>query len=126
MTQVAVLGGGVSGLNTARLLCAAGVSLELFEARDRLGGRTLTVDGTGAPSDDGYDLGPSWFWPRLQPAIGALADELGLGSFPQSSAAEARMPAVSSSDSRASGQGSRRRHFHPCGPRHLYPQIMTR
>jgi monoamine oxidase len=56
-TQVAVLGGGVSGLNVARMLSAASVSFELFEARERLSGRVLTVDGTGTASDDGYDLG---------------------------------------------------------------------
>jgi monoamine oxidase len=83
--QVAILGGGVSGLNAARLLSGSGVSVALFEARDRLGGRVLTVDRAGAPSGDGFDLGPSWFWPRLQPVIGALVEELGLASFPQSS-----------------------------------------
>lgn len=83
--QVAVVGGGVSGLNAARLLAEAGMSFELFEARDRLGGRVLTVEGTGVPSGDGYDLGPSWFWPHVQPALGAVIEELGLPSFPQSS-----------------------------------------
>jgi len=83
--QVAVVGGGVSGLNVARSLAAAGVSFELFEARDRLGGRVLTVDGDGAPSGDGFDLGPSWVWPRLQPAVAELIAELELPTFPQSS-----------------------------------------
>lgn len=83
--QIAVLGGGVSGLNVARVLSAAGVSFQLLEARSRLGGRVLTVDGTGTETGDGYDLGPSWFWPRLQPVVGGLAEELGLASFPQSS-----------------------------------------
>jgi monoamine oxidase len=83
--QVAVIGGGVAGLNAARLLHQAGVDVRLFEARDRLGGRVLTVDSTGAPAEDGFDLGPSWFWPRLQPAIAALVEELGLASFGQRS-----------------------------------------
>lgn len=26
---------------------------------------------------------PSWFWPHMQPAFGALVDQLGLASFPQ-------------------------------------------
>lgn len=85
VAEVIVIGGGVAGLNTTRLLAAAGVSVRLLEARDRLGGRVLSVDGDGTPSDDGYDLGPSWFWPRLQPVLDALAQELGLASFPQSS-----------------------------------------
>jgi monoamine oxidase len=72
-TQVAIVGGGLSGLNTARLIGEAGADFQLFEARDRLGGRILTVDETGAPSGDGFDLGPSWIWPpTLPPDTAAL------------------------------------------------------
>ena len=49
-TQVAIVGGGLSGLNAARLMREAGADFQLFEARDRLGGRILTVDATGAPA----------------------------------------------------------------------------
>ncbi|MGN8026044.1 flavin monoamine oxidase family protein [Microbacterium sp. 22242] len=84
-TQVAVIGAGVAGLNAARLLSASGVSVEVFEARERLGGRVLTVDGSAATSDDGYDLGASWFWPRVQPAIAELVDVLGIEAFAQNS-----------------------------------------
>jgi monoamine oxidase len=84
-TEVAIIGGGLAGLNAARLLHGAGVDFQLFEARDRLGGRILTVDEAGAPADTGFDLGPSWFWPQMQPSIGALVRELGLSSFPQAS-----------------------------------------
>jgi monoamine oxidase len=87
-TQVAIVGGGLSGLNAARLMGEAGADFQLFEARDRLGGRILTVDGTGAPSGDGFDLGPSWIWPRIQPALGALVHELGLAAFGQASAGD--------------------------------------
>lgn len=83
-TQVAIVGGGLAGLNAARLLHRAGVDFLLLEARDRPGGRILTVNAKGAPDEDGFDLGPSWFWPERQPAIGALVSELGLESFPQS------------------------------------------
>jgi monoamine oxidase len=34
---------------------------------------------------DGFDLGPSWFWPRTQRSIGALVEELGLANFCQPS-----------------------------------------
>lgn len=84
-TQVVILGGGLSGLNAARLLHRAGIDFRLYEARDRLGGRILTVNAAGEPADDGFDLGPSWFWPDMQPAIGALVAELGLASFGQHS-----------------------------------------
>ena len=82
-TQVVVIGGGVAGLNVARLLTAAGVTFELLEARGRLGGRVLTVGADGGPSEDGFDLGPSWIWPRLQPVVADLVDQLGIATFPQ-------------------------------------------
>jgi len=78
---VAIVGGGLSGLNAARLMWEAGADFQLFEARDRLGDRILTVDATGAPSDDGFDLGPSWIWPRMQPALAALVHELGQAGY---------------------------------------------
>lgn len=82
-SKVAIVGAGLAGLYAARLLRAAAVDFVLIEARDRLGGRILTVDGAGNPCDDGFDLGPSWYWPRVQPAIGDLVAELGLSAFDQ-------------------------------------------
>lgn len=82
-TTVAVVGAGLAGLYAARLLDAARMDFRLLEARDRFGGRILSLDGTGGLSDDGFDLGPSWFWPGMQPAMAALARELGLAVFPQ-------------------------------------------
>lgn len=82
-TSVAIVGGGLAGLYAARLLHAAGIDFRLFEARSRLGGRILSTDADGRPADDGFDLGPSWFWPGMQPAMGTLVGELGLSTFPQ-------------------------------------------
>jgi monoamine oxidase len=87
-TQVAVVGAGLAGLHAARLLRAASVELVLLEARDRLGGRILTADEAGRPAEDGFDLGPSWYWPRVQPAIADLVAELGLPAFTQHSAGD--------------------------------------
>lgn len=84
--DVAILGGGLAGLNAARLLHRAGIPFQLFEARDRLGGRILTVDETGMPDTDGFDLGPSWFWPGMQPQLTALVSDLGLRFFAQHTA----------------------------------------
>lgn len=75
MYDVLIIGGGLSGLRTAQLLQAAGLSWHLVEARSRLGGRIKSTV-------DGCDLGPSWYWPG-QPRIAALLDDLGLASFPQ-------------------------------------------
>lgn len=75
----------MAGLCAARLLRAAGIDFRLLEARDRLGGRILSVDSTGRQSDDGFDLGPSWFWPDMQPDLGILAEELRLPWFAQHS-----------------------------------------
>lgn len=81
--KVAIIGGGLAGLVAARRLHQAGIRFELIEARDRLGGRILSTGISGAPSSDGFDLGPSWFWPEMQPDLAALVDELGLSFFRQ-------------------------------------------
>lgn len=85
MSRVVVVGAGLAGLQAARLLHQAGVDVVVVEARDRVGGRVLSTDETGRPSDDGFDLGPSWYWPQTQPQLGALVAELGLSSFAQAS-----------------------------------------
>jgi monoamine oxidase len=82
-TQIAIIGGGLAGLNAARLLHRAGVDFLLLEARDRLGGRIQTVDERGRPSKDGFDLGASWVWPEAQPAVADLVQDLGLVLMPQ-------------------------------------------
>lgn len=48
----------------------AGMAFRLLEARPRLGERILSQDEIGQVSRDGFDLGPSWFWPDMQPAFG--------------------------------------------------------
>ncbi|MEO7053925.1 MAG: FAD-dependent oxidoreductase, partial [Rhizomicrobium sp.] len=74
---IVIVGGGLSGLYAARLLAAAGLDFLLLEAQGRLGGRILSV------TDDGFDLGPTWFWPDMQPVMARLIAELGLASFAQ-------------------------------------------
>jgi monoamine oxidase len=88
--RIAIIGGGLSGLTAAMLLEQQGVrNVVLFEARHALGGRILSVDAAGAvvdarePALDRFDLGPSWFWPGLQPQLDRLVDELGLQRFAQ-------------------------------------------
>jgi monoamine oxidase len=82
---IVIIGAGLAGLYTARLLHAANMPCIVLDARDRIGGRILSVDAHGVPTADGFDLGPSWFWPQAQPAMAALVQELGLDAFPQGS-----------------------------------------
>jgi monoamine oxidase len=41
-TEVVVIGAGVAGLSAAKVLCEAGLSVTIVEARDRIGGRIYT------------------------------------------------------------------------------------
>lgn len=83
--KVAIIGAGLAGLYAARLLRAAHVDFVLIEARDRLGGRILSVGNDGLPGEDGFDLGPSWYWPQMQPVMAELVAELDLPFFAQNS-----------------------------------------
>lgn len=75
--DVVVVGAGLSGIATARALRDAGATVALVEARDRVGGRTLSrqVEGTT------IDLGGQWLGAR-QPRLEALSRRLGLSTFP--------------------------------------------
>ena len=81
MLDVAIVGGGICGLALGRELSAKGASFAIFEARERLGGRVLSVQN--ATSGERLDLGPTWFWPDTQPAVVRLIEELGLARFAQ-------------------------------------------
>ena len=80
MLDTAIIGGGLCGLALARSLQQQGRTFALFEARDRLGGRILSVPGGNGMA---LDLGPAWFWPQTQARITSLVAELGLAAFPQ-------------------------------------------
>ncbi|HEX6118476.1 MAG TPA: FAD-dependent oxidoreductase [Dongiaceae bacterium] len=82
-TDVAIIGGGLAGLVVARWLHRSGIEFTLLEARDRLGGRIFSAGTDELPSHDGFDLGPSWFWPDMQPELDALVRDLGLPMFAQ-------------------------------------------
>ncbi len=81
MLDTVIVGGGLCGLALATRLHAQGHRVTVYEARDRLGGRILSVPCTNANML--LDLGPTWFWPNTQPHITQLVAELGLASFPQ-------------------------------------------
>lgn len=81
MLEIAIVGGGLCGLALAQSLHAKRRDFALFDARDRLGGRILSVPSEKAGT--ALDLGPTWFWPEIQPRMLKLVNDLGLHSFPQ-------------------------------------------
>lgn len=75
--DVAVVGAGLSGLSAARGLQQRGLSVRVFEALDRVGGRVDSATVAGAV----VDLGGTFVGPD-QDRIIALADEVGVGRYP--------------------------------------------
>ena len=71
--EVAVIGAGAAGIAAARRLTEAGVPCLLLEARDRLGGRALTVQHGG----HGVDLGCGWLHSAAGNPFVAIAEAQG-------------------------------------------------
>ena len=76
--DVVVVGAGLAGLCAARELVQRGATCVVLEARDRVGGRTLSQPLAG----ETIDLGGQWIGPT-QNRLAALAKELGIATFPQ-------------------------------------------
>jgi monoamine oxidase len=76
--SVLIIGAGVSGLRAAQLLKAQGRNVRIIEARERVGGRTLSVDFEG----ERVDLGGQWVGSGQSYALGVIR-ELGLKTFAQ-------------------------------------------
>lgn len=73
----------MAGLAAAKQLTDEGFSVTILEARDRVGGRTLNHRFTqGAADGVIVELGGQWVGPTQDRVI-ALAEELGIGLFPQ-------------------------------------------
>ena len=77
-----VAGAGLAGLRAASDLVARGSSVVVFEARERVGGRTLTVrHPTPGAGPLALDLGGQWVGPA-QAEVLSLATALGLAVVP--------------------------------------------
>ncbi len=76
--DLVVVGAGLAGLSAATEAVAAGASVLVLEARDRVGGRVLNEDiGAGRV----VEVGGQWIGPT-QDRLAALAEELGVDTFP--------------------------------------------
>lgn len=75
--DVAIVGGGLAGLTAARDLVAAGKSVVVLEARDRVGGRVVNLK----LANGGFTEGGGEFIGPTQTRIKALADSLGVATF---------------------------------------------
>ncbi len=80
--EALIIGGGMSGLAAAWQLRRASIDVMLIEARDRIGGRVLTVDNDPLAESANCDLGPSWFWSG-QPLIANILKQLAIPAYEQ-------------------------------------------
>lgn len=75
-SDVVVIGAGPSGLSAATTLRAAGKSVTVLEARERVGGRTWSKHVDGAF----LEIGGQWISPD-QTVLSELVEELGMDTF---------------------------------------------
>ncbi|MEP1093749.1 MAG: NAD(P)/FAD-dependent oxidoreductase [Cyclobacteriaceae bacterium] len=95
-SRITIIGAGLSGLLIAYRLKTAGFTVQVLEARNRLGGRIHTLL---SENETPVEMGATWFEPQHQHLI-ALLDELKLDSFTQYSTG----PIIYEADARSGPQ----------------------
>jgi monoamine oxidase len=78
--DVVVVGAGLAGLTAARELSGAGLDVRVLEARDRVGGRTLS-QSVGEHPEDIVELGGQWVGPTQHEVL-SLAQDFGIETYP--------------------------------------------
>lgn len=79
--DVVLVGAGLSGLQAAYDLQQAGISCIVVEARDRVGGKTWSIQPEGTQKT--IDVGAAWINDTNQSKVFALAKKLGLETVVQ-------------------------------------------
>lgn len=74
--DVCIIGAGLSGACIARTLASHNISVLVLDARNRVGGRLLTAAASNG------DLGGAWIWPRSEPNMVHLLNELNIQTVP--------------------------------------------
>jgi monoamine oxidase len=87
--DVVVVGAGISGLQAAYDVQKAGLSCVVLEARDRVGGKTLSVDPLGEGKV--VDLGAAWINSTNQSRMFAMTKEFGLKTVVQNTVGDVVM-----------------------------------
>ncbi|MDF1780259.1 MAG: FAD-dependent oxidoreductase [Alcanivoracaceae bacterium] len=83
MKRIAIVGGGISGLTAAWVL-SRNHHVTLFEAEERIGGHTHTVDVSVPSGEYKIDVGFIVFNDRTYPRFNQLLAQLGIGQRPAS------------------------------------------
>lgn len=102
--RVIVIGAGMAGAAAARALTEVGVSVQVLEASDRIGGRIHSSDEWGAP----IELGAAWVHSRKGNPMTALAASTGLTLVPTDYENELTRDTVTGRESRAADSAAAR------------------
>ena len=95
MTNIAVIGAGISGLSCAYRLAQAGCNVTLFEANDYFGGHTHTVDVTRDGITCGVDTGFLVFNHKTYPNLVHLFAELDIETASTDMSFSVKLPVTS-------------------------------